>query len=80
VLDIAVIYKNTKNTESVKKFIDYIGSKEFHEVVSQYRSKVTYPGVEALVKFDPKLINYDAQWAADNRERIMSTWKERFGQ
>ena len=80
VLDIAVIYKNTRNTESVKKFIDYIGSKEFQVIVAQYRSKVTYPGVEALVKFDPKLIDYDAQWAADNRDRIMGTWKERFGQ
>jgi len=80
VLDIAVIYKNTKNTESVKKFIDYIGSREFQEVVAQYRSKVTYPGVEALVKFDPKLIDYDARWAADNRNRIMSTWKEKFAQ
>jgi iron(III) transport system substrate-binding protein len=80
VLDIAVIYKNTQNIESAKKFIDYIGSKEFQQIVAQYRSKVTYPGVEAMVKFDPKLIDYDARWAADNRERIMSSWKERFGQ
>jgi len=80
VLDIAVIYKNTENSVSAKKFIDYIGSRSFQEVVSQYRSKVTYPGVESLVKFDPKLIDYDAQWAAENRERIMSTWKEKFAQ
>jgi iron(III) transport system substrate-binding protein len=80
VLDIAVIYKNSENPESAKKFIDYIGSREFQELVSQYRSKVTYPGVESLVKFDPKLIDYDAKWAAENRNRIMSTWKERFAQ
>ena len=80
VLDIAVIYKNTENSVSAKKFIDYIGSKPFQEEVSRYRSKVTYPGVESLVKFDPKLIDYDAQWAAENRERIMSSWKERFAQ
>jgi len=80
VLDIAVIYKNTKNPKGAKKFIDYIGTKEFQEVVAQYRSKVTYPGVEALVKFNPKLINYDARWAADNRDRIMSLWKEKFSQ
>ncbi len=80
VLDIAVIYKNTENPESAKKFIDYIGSREFQELVAQYRSKVTYPGVESLVKFDPKLIDYDAKWAADNRNRIMSTWKELFAQ
>ncbi len=78
VLDIAVIYKNTENLRGAKKFIDYVGSKEFHEEVAKYRSKVTYPGVDALVKFDPKLIDYDAKWAADNRDRIMREWKVRF--
>jgi len=78
VLDIACIYKSAKNPGGAKKFIDYIGTKEFHEVVARYRSKVTYPGVEALVKFNPKLMNYDAKWAAENRERIMKTWKEKF--
>jgi len=78
VLDVGVIYKNTENPGGAKKFIDYIGSKEFHEEVAKYRSKVTYPGVEALVKFDPKLIDYDASWAAENRERIMSNWKAKF--
>ena len=80
VLDIAVIYKNTKNPEGAKKFIDYIGNRNFHQEVAKYRSKVTYPGVESLVSFDPKLIDYDAKWAADNRKRIMSTWKSRFAQ
>lgn len=80
VLDIAVIYKNSKNPASAKKFIDYVGSREFQTVVAQYRSKVTFPGVEALVKFEPKLIDYDAQWAAENRDRIMNTWREKFGQ
>ena len=78
VLDVGVIYKNAKNPEGAKKFIDYIGSKEFHEEVAKYRSKVTYPGVEALVKFNPKLIDYDASWAAENRERIMGDWKAKF--
>jgi iron(III) transport system substrate-binding protein len=80
VLDIAVIYKNTKNPGGAKKFIDYLGSRTFQEEVAKYRSKVTYPGVESLVSFDPKLIDYDAKWAADNRKRIMSTWKSRFAQ
>ncbi|MEW5815073.1 MAG: ABC transporter substrate-binding protein [Spirochaetota bacterium] len=79
-LDIAIIYKNTSNPSSAKKFIDYIGSKEFHEAVSKSRSKVTYPGVESLVKFNPKLIDYNARWAAENRDRIMGEWKSRFGQ
>lgn len=78
VLDVAIIYKNTKNPDGAKKFIDYIGSKEFQEEVAKYRSKVVYPGVEALVTFDPKLIDYDAKWAAKNRERIMKNWKAKF--
>jgi iron(III) transport system substrate-binding protein len=80
VLDIAVIYKSAENPEGAKKFIDYLGSREFQQEVAKYRSKVTYPGVESLVKFEPKLIQYDARWAADNRERIMSSWKSRFAQ
>ena len=79
-LDIACIYKSARNPEGAKKFIDYIGNKEFQEVVAKYRSKVTYPGVEALVKFNPKLMNYDAKWASENRSRIMAEWKRRFAQ
>ncbi len=78
VLDVAVIYKNTKNPGGAKKFIDYVGSRKFQEEVAKYRSKVTYPGVKSLVDFNPKLIDYDAQWAAENRNRIMRTWKTRF--
>lgn len=80
VLDIAVIYKNTENPEGAKRFIDYIGNRMFQKEVAKYRSKVTYPGIESLVSFDPKLIDYDARWAAENRDRIMSTWKSRFAQ
>jgi iron(III) transport system substrate-binding protein len=79
VLDIACIYKNAGNLAGAKKFIDYIGTREFQEVVARHRSKVTYPGVDALVKFEPELIQYDARWAAENRDRIMNTWKTRFG-
>jgi len=78
VLDIACIYKSASNPAGAKKFIDYVGTKDFQEVVAKYRSKVTYPGVEALVKFNPKLMNYDAKWAAENRKRIMETWKKKF--
>ncbi len=78
VLDVAVIYKNTKNPEGAKKNIDHVGSRKFQEEVAKYRSKVTYPGVKSLVDFNPKLIDYDAQWAAENRNRIMRTWKTRF--
>jgi iron(III) transport system substrate-binding protein len=35
VLDIAVIYKNAENPEAAKKFIDYVGSRTFQEVVAQ---------------------------------------------
>jgi len=80
VLDIVVIYKNTDNMAGARKFVDYVGSKEFQQVVAKYRSKVTYPGVESLVGFDPKLINYDARWAAENRARIMGDWKSKFSQ
>ncbi len=79
-LDSAAILKGCKNLEAAKKLIDWIGTKEAMELVGQTRSKVTRPGIEGKVKFTPKLIKYNAVWAGENKNRIMTTWKEKFQQ
>ena len=77
-LDTVSIFKGTKKVEAAKKFIDLIATKKFMELAGQRRSKVTMPGVKSRVIFEPKLIKYDAVRAAENKDRIMNTWKEKF--
>ncbi|MEE4261871.1 MAG: ABC transporter substrate-binding protein [Desulfobacteraceae bacterium] len=77
-LDSVAILKGCKNLEAAKKLMDWIGTEEAMKLFGQSRSKVTRPGVTAKVQLSPKLIKYNAVWAGENKNRIMSTWKERF--
>jgi iron(III) transport system substrate-binding protein len=77
-LDSVAILKGCRNMEAAKKLIDWIGTKEGQTFIAKYRSKMVRPGVAGRVKVDPKLIKYDALWAARNQKRIMSQWKDRF--
>lgn len=77
-LDSVAILKGCKNLKAAKKLLDWIGTKEAMELVGQTRSKVTRPGVKGTVSMEPKLIKYNAVWAGENKNRIMSTWKEKF--
>jgi len=79
-LDCAAILKGCKNLAAAQKLMDWIGTEEAMKLVGQTRSKVTRPGVAGQVKFEPKLIKYNAVWAGENKKRIMNTWKEKFGQ
>lgn len=77
-LDVAWIFKDADNMEASKKVIDFIGSDEGMELAAEYRSMVTKPGMSADLDFDPNFIDYDAVWAAENRERIMQEYQEKF--
>jgi iron(III) transport system substrate-binding protein len=77
-LDVVWMFKNTKNSEKVKKIIDYIGSEEGMKLAAEYRSKVTRQGINGKINFEPNLIDYNAYWAAENRDRIMKEWRDRF--
>jgi iron(III) transport system substrate-binding protein len=79
-LDSVAILKGCKNLEAAKKLLDWLGTKEAMELVGQTRSKVTRPGVKGTVEMEPKLIKYNAVWAGENKNRIMSTWKDKFQQ
>lgn len=77
-LDSVAILKGCRNMDAAKKLIDWLATKEAMELVGETRSKVTRPGVVGKVKLEPKLIKYNAVWAGENKNRIMSTWKEKF--
>ena len=76
-LESVAIFKTCKNMEGAKKLVDWLGTKEGQTFIGTFRSKVTRPGIPGRVKVDPKLIKYDAIWAAENQKRIMNEWKER---
>ena len=79
-LDSVAILKGCKNLEAARKLLDWLGTKEAMELVGQTRSRVTRAGVRGTVSMDPKLIKYNAMWAGENQNRVMSTWKDTFQQ
>jgi len=78
-LDTIVIFKSAKNVEAAKKVVDFVGSERGMRAAAKLRSKVTRPGIPGLGTIEPKLMNYDFDWAGANQERIMKAWKDKFG-
>lgn len=76
-LDVAWILEGTDNLETAQEVIDWIGSEEGMKVAHEHRDMVTREEVMD-VEFEPNFIDYDAAWAADNRDRIMDEWRETF--
>ncbi|MCP8615841.1 ABC transporter substrate-binding protein [Salirhabdus salicampi] len=78
-LDVIWMFKDAENQDQVKEIIDYIGSENGMEEASKHRSMVTKPGFVGTVEnIDQYLIDYDAVWAAENRERVMEEWRTKF--
>ncbi|WP_027963767.1 extracellular solute-binding protein [Halalkalibacillus halophilus] len=77
-LDVAWIFENTEQPEKAKEVMDYLGTQDFMELSAEYRSMVTKPGITEDEGLEESFIDYDAQWDADNRDRIMEEWQDRF--
>lgn len=77
-LDVSWIYKGTDKLELAQEVIDYMATEEFMEKTAEYRSMVTKPGITDTEKLEENFIDYDAVEAAENKDRIMSEWQERF--
>lgn len=77
-LDSIAIFRGARNLAAARKVVDYVGSERGMRLFAQHRSKVTRPGIAALVPFDPKLFPYDAARAGEEQDRIMLEWKTRF--
>ncbi len=76
-LDVAWILEGAENLETAKEVIDWIGSEEGMKVAHEHRDMVTREEVMD-VEFEANFIDYDAAWAADNRDRIMEEWRQTF--
>lgn len=75
------IIKGCKNMENAKKFLDYTVSKGALEIVANEfhrrpaRKDVELP--EGMPKFEEiNVIDYDIQWAANNKTEILEKWKQ----
>lgn len=78
-LDVAWIFKDAKNLETAKEVIDWIGSEQGMKAFLEHRGLVTREEVMD-VEFEANFMDYDAVWAADNRERLMEEWRDTFSE
>lgn len=76
-LDVAWILNGAENPETAEMVIDWIGSQRGMEVAHEHRDFVTREEVMEI-DFEANFIDYDAEWAAENRDRIMEEWRETF--
>lgn len=80
-LDVNWIFKNTDQPEKAKKVMNYLGSDKFMKKTAEYRSVVTKPdisGSENSEKLREHFVDYDAKWAAENRDKVMKQWRKKF--
>ena len=76
-LDVAWIFKGAENLDTAKEVIDWIGSEAGMKAALDYRGMVTRAEVMDGA-FEANFIDYDAVWAAENRDRIMERWRDEF--
>ncbi len=68
---------------AAKKLADWSISKEANEMYNTVYAVVAYPGIAKPVKNYPenildKMIDFDFEFSAKNRSRILKTWQERY--
>lgn len=77
--NVVMIVKGTKHLEEAKTLINFMGTEKFQLFFAQYGYLAARPGIKSsLYPIQPKFIEYDAAWAAENRDRILKIWKGKF--
>lgn len=79
-LDVSWIYKGTDKLDLAKEVIDFMATDEYMERTAEYRSMVTKPGITDSEQLEKHFIDYDAVEAAENKDRVMEMWREKFSQ
>jgi len=77
------IHKGTKKLDAAKKLADWASSKDAMMLYGKNFAITAQPGVAAPLANVPKdyearLVKLDFNWAADNRERILAEWTQRY--
>ena len=78
--DAMALVKGAPNADNAKAFIDYMLSAEAQAIVAREGRRPVRSDVAsnpALVPLpEVNSVGYDAQWAADNRARLVEAWKD----
>ncbi len=82
-LEAFAIHKGTKNMAAAQKLADWAASKDAMLLYGKNFAITAQPGVAAPLANVPKdyearLVKMDFAWAADNRERILAEWNQRY--
>ena len=77
--DAMALIKGGPNADNGKAFIDFMLSQEGQTIVAEQGRRPVRGDVASNPALKPlsevKSANYDAKWAADNRERLVEEWK-----
>lgn len=79
------IIKNGEDIEAAQMFVDFVTSPEGQEIGQtvnslQFLTNTNAKNPEQLDQLkDAKLIEYDFQWAGENRARLIEAWAEKTG-
>ncbi len=82
-LEAFAIHKGAKNMAAAQKLADWASSKDAMLLYGKNFAITAQPGVAAPLANVPKdyearLVKMDFAWAADNRERILAEWNQRY--
>lgn len=82
-LEAFAIHKGTKNLAAAKKLADWASSKDAMMLYGKNFAITAQPGLAPPLANVPKdyearLVKMDFNWAADNRERILAEWTQRY--
>ena len=82
-LEAFAIHKGTKKLDAAKKLADWASSKDAMLLYGKNFAITAQPGVAAPLANVPKdyesrLVKKDFQWDADNRDRILAEWNQRY--
>ena len=82
-IEASSIIKGTKNLDAAKKLVDWMASKESNTLNAEWWAIVAYPGVAHKLDsvpdgYEKMLVRNDFNWAAQNRERILKQWSDRY--
>ncbi|HET8568230.1 MAG TPA: extracellular solute-binding protein [Candidatus Limnocylindria bacterium] len=78
------IIKGSKNLPAAKAFVDWVLTKEAGELNVKLSNRVSVrtdvppaPGAPTLQSVE--MVNYDRDWAAANKDRVLADWKKAVG-
>jgi iron(III) transport system substrate-binding protein len=82
-MEATAIVKGTDKLEAAKTLVDWSVSEEANRMYNEGYAVVALPGIAKPVEHFPEgieaaMIDNDFEWAAQNRERILSEWQRRY--